>query len=87
MMMRCDPKNYIIDFVGFKAVHFGRKFWKKCPKREGEGGSSPIQKKSLQIYAYLRIFWKKAQCNIQKREGEGGSRLFGNFPKKYPYLG
>ena len=27
-----DPKNYIADFVGFKAVYFGRKFWKKCPK-------------------------------------------------------
>ena len=33
-----DPKNYIADFVGFKAVYFGRKFWKKCPKRGGEGG-------------------------------------------------
>ena len=46
-----DPKNYIADFVGFKAVYFGRKFWKKCPKRGGGGGSSPIQKISLQIYA------------------------------------
>ena len=32
-----DPKNYIADFVGFKAVYFGRKFWKKCPTR-GRGG-------------------------------------------------
>ena len=32
-----DPKNYIAGFVGFKAVYFSRKFWKKCPKR----GSSP----------------------------------------------
>ena len=39
-----DPKNYIADFVGFKAVYFGRKFWKKCPKWGGEGGSSPIRK-------------------------------------------
>ena len=45
-----DPKNYIADFFGFKTVYFGRKFWKKCPKRGG-GGSSPIQKISLQIYA------------------------------------
>ena len=33
-----DPKNYIADFVGFKTVYFGRKFWKKCPKRGGGGG-------------------------------------------------
>ena len=45
------PKNYIADFFGFKTVYFGRKFWKKCPKRGGGGGSSPIQKISLQIYA------------------------------------
>ena len=32
-----DPKNYIADFVGFKELYFGRRFWKKCPKR-GEGG-------------------------------------------------
>ena len=25
-----DPKNYIADFVGFKAVYFGAKFWKKA---------------------------------------------------------
>ena len=23
-----DPKNYIADFVGFKAVYFGHTFWK-----------------------------------------------------------
>ena len=38
-----DPKNYIADFVGFKAVYFGRKFWKKCPKR---GGGDLQSKKS-----------------------------------------
>ena len=32
-----DPKNYIADFVGFKAVYFGRNFLKKSPKRGGEG--------------------------------------------------
>ena len=73
-------------FFGFKTVYFGRKFWKKMSKKGGEGGSSPIQKKSLQIYAYLRIFWKKAQCNFQKGTW-GGSRPFGNFPKKHPHLG
>ena len=33
-----DPKNYIADFVGFITVYFGRKFWKKYPKRGGGGG-------------------------------------------------
>ena len=40
-----DPKNYIADIVGFKAVYFGHKFWKKCPKREGEGGGHRQSKK------------------------------------------
>ena len=35
-----DPKNYIADFVGFKAIYFGSKFWKKCPKRGGKGAQS-----------------------------------------------
>ena len=59
-----DPKNYIADFVGFKAVYFGRKFWKKaqCNFQKGgeRGGSSPIQKISLQIYAYLTDFLEKS---------------------------
>ena len=46
-----DPKNYIADFFGFKTAYFGCKFWTKCPKRGEGGGSSPIQKISLQIYA------------------------------------
>ena len=41
-MMRCDPKNYIIDFVGFKAVYFGHKFWKKCPKNIHIWGDSRL---------------------------------------------
>jgi len=41
-----DPKNYIADFVGFKAVYFGRKVWKKCPKRGGEGGGHRQSKKN-----------------------------------------
>ena len=54
-----DPKNYIADFVGFKAVYFGRKFWKKCPKR-GEGViSNPKNfianlRKLTHIYEFLR---------------------------------
>ena len=45
-----DPKNYIADLVGFKTVYVGRKFWKNFHKG-GKGGSSPIQKNSLQISA------------------------------------
>ena len=37
-----DPKNYIADFFGFKTVYFGRKFWKKCPKRGGGGGVKAV---------------------------------------------
>ena len=84
-----DPKNYIADFFGFKTVYFGRKFWKKCPKR-GEGGGGHLQSKKFhckftQVNAYLRIFAKKR--NVISKNGEGGGqRPFGIFPKKHPYL-
>ena len=39
-----DPKNYIADFVGFKTVYFGCKFWKKYPTG-GEGGGHGQSKK------------------------------------------
>ena len=61
-------KNYIADFVGFKTVYFGRKFWKKCPKRGGRGGGHLQSKKSLQFFGkltdILQIFAKKAQWRI-----------------------
>ena len=46
-----DPKDYIADFVGFKTVYFGPKFWKNVQKGGRGGNSLPIPKKSLQIYA------------------------------------
>ena len=56
-------------FFGFKTVYFGRKFWKKCPKR-GEGGviSNPKNfianlRKLAHIYELMQ---KKAQGNFQK---------------------
>ena len=56
-----DPKNYIADFVGFKAVYFGEKKRNVISKKGGRGGgSSPIQKISLQIYAYLTDFLEKS---------------------------
>ena len=38
-----NPKNYIADFVSFKAVYFGRKFWGKaqCNFQKGTGGLFP----------------------------------------------
>ena len=58
------PKNYIADFVGFKAVYFGRKFWKKCPKRGGEGGVIANPKKIIANLRILTNFLEKAQCNF-----------------------
>ena len=56
-----DPKNYIADFVGFKAVYFGGKKRNVISKKGGDGGgSSPIQKISLQIYAYSTDFLEKS---------------------------
>ena len=58
-----DPKNYIADFVGFKAVYFGEEKKAQCNFQKGGergGWSSPIQKISLQIYAYLTDFLKKS---------------------------
>ena len=39
-----DPKNYIADFVGFKAVYFSRKFWKKrnVISKKGWGGVKAV---------------------------------------------
>ena len=42
-----DPNKYIAYFVGFKAVYFGHKFWKKCPKRGGEGGEVIVNPKKI----------------------------------------
>ena len=83
-----DPKNYIADFVGFKAVYFGKKAQCNFQKGGRGGGSSPIQKISLQIYAYLTDFLEKKRNVISKKgRGGGGSRPFGSFPKKHPFLG
>ena len=48
-----DPKNYIADFVGYKAEYFGKK--RNVISKKGRG-------------------WG------------GGSRPFGSFPKKHPFL-
>ena len=46
-----DPKKFTADFFVFKTVYFGRKFWKKCPKRGEWGGVISNPKK---IIANLR---------------------------------
>ena len=51
-------------------------------KKGGRGGSSPIQKKSLQIYAYLRIFWKKRNVISKKGREGGGTKAVWKFSKK-----
>ena len=57
-----DPKNYITDFVGFKTVIFGCKFWIKFSKKgEGGGGHFQSEKFSLQIFLNLQFLQKKAQ--------------------------
>ena len=76
------PKNYIADFVGFKAVHFGRKFWKTCPKRGGGGGGHLQSKKNHCKFTHvLQIFWKKVKCNFQKGTRGGGKAVW-KFSKK-----
>ena len=67
-----DPKNHIADFVGFKAVYFGKKAQCNFQKGGRGGGSLPIQKISLQIYAYLTDFLEKNASNFQKRTGGQG---------------
>ena len=47
-----DPKNYIADFAGFKAVYFGHKFWKNVQKG-GRGGGHRQSKK----FHYKLNFW------------------------------
>ena len=89
--------GYIADFVGFKMVYFGSKFWKKCPTREGRGGGHLQSKKFhctfTQVSAYLQTFAKKSAMLFPKRDGGGGgggggggSRPFGSLPEKHPYL-
>ena len=62
-----DPKNYIANFVAFKAVYFGHKFWKKCPTRGGEG----VIANPKNFIANLRIFAKKRNKIYKLWEGGG----------------
>ena len=84
-----DPKNYIADFFGFKTVYFGRKFWKKCPKRGGGGGVISNPKKiiaNLRKLAHIYKFsQKKAQCNFQKLGGGGVKGRLGGFQKNIQF--
>ena len=69
-------KRYIL------VVNFG-----KNVQKGGRGGGVIANPKiSLQIYAYLRIFWKKAQCNFQKGTG-GGVKAVWQFSKKTSIFG
>ena len=65
-----DPKNYIADFVGFQAVYFGRKFWKKAQcnfQKGGERGRVIANPKNfIANLCILTNFLEKTQCNFQK---------------------
>ena len=65
-------------------------FWKSS-KRGGEGGSFPIQKFMLQIFAIINASsvmnsGKKAQHDFPKMRGEGGSKAVWNFSKNSSVL-
>ena len=79
-----DPKNYIADFVGFKAVYFGCKFWKKCPKRG-------VVASPKNFIANLRILsgfsGKKRNVISKNREGGGGQGRLGVFQKNIHFGG
>ena len=82
-----DPKNYIADFVGFKAVYFGRKFWKKCPKRGGEGGVIANPKNFIANLRILSGFSGKKRNVISKNEGGGVKGRLGVFQKNIHFGG
>ena len=67
-----DPKNYIADFVGFITVYFGRKFWKKYPKRGGGGGGHSQSKKSHCKFTLTYEFPRKKR-NVISKKGWGHS--------------
>ena len=84
-------KKLHCKFFGFRTVYFGRKFWKKCPKRGGGGGviSNPKNfianlRKLAHIY---ELSQKKAQCNFQKVPGGEGQGRLGILQKNIHILG
>ena len=84
-----DPKNYIADFVGFKAVYFGEKKKRNIiSKKGGRGGGVIVNPKNViaNLSIPYWIFWKKRNVISKKRTGGGGSRPVGRFPKKFPFL-
>ena len=65
------PKNYIANFVGFKAVYFGRKFWKNVQKG-GRGGVIANPKNPIANLRILKNFLEKKRNVISKKGREGG---------------
>ena len=66
-----DPKNYIADFVGFKAVYFGRKFWKKAQcnfqkgTRGGRGGQGRLDFKKKKTSIFETTVTPKYQTKVE----------------------
>ena len=80
-----DPKNYIADFVGFITVYFGRKFWKKYPKRGERGGVIANPKNfiaNLRKLTHIYELSQKKRNVISKNQEKGGSKAFLAFSKK-----
>ena len=82
-----DPKNYIADFVGFKAVYFGEKKAQCNFQKGGERGGVIANPKNF--IANLRVLngFSGKKRNVISKKRQGGSRPFGSFPKKHQFLG
>ena len=67
-----DPKNSIADFLYSKRYILVLNVGENV-RKGGEGGASPIQKISLQIYASYRIFtnFRKKKRNVISKNGGG----------------
>ena len=68
-----DPKNYIADFVGFKAVYFGEEKKAQCNfQKGGERGGFIANPKNF--IANLRILngFSGKKRNVISKKGRGG---------------
>ena len=76
-----DPKNYIADFVGFKAVYFGEKKRNVISKKGGRGGGVIANPKNF--IANLRILngFSGKKRNVISKKGRGGQGRLEVFQK------
>ena len=67
-----DPKNYIADFVGFKAVYFGEKKRNVISKKGGRGGGGHRQSKKCHCKFTHTYEFSGKKCNVISKKGQGG---------------